>query len=1177
MSDRSTDESVSSAPEELRVYLLGPPRVEMGEAVLSIPRRQVRALLYAVAAAPRPMPRERLCYLFWADRPESKARRSLSGLLTHLRRALPDPDLLLTSGGRVGLDPDRASTDLAAFVRLSDAEGGVEGLRRAADLYRGPFLAGFSLTGSPEFEAWMLEQQRAHERRYLNLLIALIEDCAARRAYDAAIAYARRYLATDELAEEIHRRLIALYAAVGDRSAALRQFERCVAILERELGVRPLPQTRAVYESALEDQGLPMPPAAPDLWSTLPGLVVPLVGREVACRNLKEALANAQAGRGRVVLLSGEPGIGKSRLMEAFAAQSGGQALVLTAAAQSGEQHLPYQPVAAAFRSIPDRRALARAVQPIWLAEAARLLPELRDLCPDLPPPLPAEPDEARTRLHEALCRLVLGLAAGSRPLLLCLDDLHWADSATLDWFVCLARRMGERPVLVLGTYRTEEREAVGDLRHSLLRLGLLSEFRLSGLTVESVLQIVRHLIGPRPGSEALSHRLHRATGGNPFFLLETIRELLGAGQLPDDLTALVEVPLPRTVRQAVEARLRKLKPQTRQVLEAAAILGMAFDFDLVRRTAGRGEMETLDGLDEAVARQLLSEHPSGYRFRHALIRQTLEATLGPVRRHLLHRRAARVLERMDLQAAEGGAAMRIARHFERGGEAMKAVRYYRRAARQAEALFAWQEAEEIQSRLLALLDELDPDRSQPDRLALRGQILTARAHVRFLQGRLEDRDADLAALTRLAEESGDRALRLRALVHRVRYLNLDAEYERAVEVAEEGLALAGLLDREGTASRLLAQIGFARYFLGQPQQALAVLESALAAVGEGGSPAMRGRILHILGYVHFHLGAYVRSLSYQRQAYACHQAVGDQNRVAWDGLDIGALHLEMGDFAAARRYMAEHLALARRIGARPAEAYGLTLLGSWELHRGAYLAAAERFREARSMQRDLRSEHGIVAAELGAGLALYHLGQLDQGRDLLRRAIRRARSIGHRRRLAESLVALGMLEIGAGSFDVARVGLEEAVALARDGQCWESVAAGLSARARVERAQGNLPGALQRAEEAIDVAQRRELRAFDAWARRELGLALLAQGKPHGALEQTGAAVEALPRAHQAWVGSEEVHRAHARVLQALGRADDARAQTQLAEAAIQAKADLIPDPDRRHRYVQVARSRIR
>ncbi|MGC9371562.1 MAG: BREX system ATP-binding domain-containing protein, partial [Paracoccaceae bacterium] len=482
--------------EPLRLRLLGPPGVAMGDTALTIPRRQVRALLYYLAAAGEPVPRERLAFLFWPDTPETDARRSLTRLLTHLRRALPREDLLQTEDDCVGLDPDGVVVDLVVFERLAEREDDVAALRRAADLYRGAFLDGFSLPGSPEYEGWLVTQQRACEVCYLGVLSALIDACGASGDHDAAIAAARRYLATDELAEDVHRRLIALYAAAGDRAAALGQFERCAAVLERELGVRPLPETRAAYESVLQSR--PLPPACSPrelAWTTLPSLSVPLVGRETAMRVLQAALADAEAGRGCVVLVSGEPGIGKSRLLEAFATRARDRALVLAAAARSVERALPYQPVADAIRTLSSWEPLD-TLPPVWLAEASRVLPDLRDLRPGLPAPLPVAPQEARTRLLEALSHLLLRLAEGPKPLLLCLDDLQWADSATLDWLVHLAPRLADRRVLIVAAYRSEEQTRVEGLRRALSRLGQRRELHLAGLGVEDVAQIVRRAVG---------------------------------------------------------------------------------------------------------------------------------------------------------------------------------------------------------------------------------------------------------------------------------------------------------------------------------------------------------------------------------------------------------------------------------------------------------------------------------------------------------------------------------------------------------------------------------------------------------------------------------------------------------------------------------------------------------
>jgi len=1232
---------------------------------LAIPRRQARALLYRLAAHLKPIPRETLCFIFWPDRPESTARRNLSHLLTHLRRALPAPGMLLVTEDQVGLDPRHSWSDAVAFEQLCSARGtlrmyssatpssrgrtltapsrgvSVDALQQALALYRGPFLASFYLADSAEFEAWVTREQRTFEQLYLEVLVALLDERMARGEYEAAKACARQYLATDDLAEDVHRRLIELYAVTGNRSAALRQFERCAAILERELGVSPLPATRAVYQAVAGgytaggytageytageytrvEGRLPAPngcthPQHPtagpgEVLPHLPSLDAPLIGREKAWSKLEEAYVRTLAGQGQVVLISGEPGIGKSRLMQDFVTHVCGcgwgpsaytripEALILVGGSQPEERTLPYQPIAQALRSVLNAEHLAH-IQPIWLAEAARLVPELRILWPDLPPPLPAEPDEARTRLFEALCQIVLGLAAGPRPVLLCLDDLNWADSATLDWLGFLGRRLSNQRLLILGTYRSGETGTIGRLRHSLAHLGILSEVALVGLGTASVLQILCHLsdpfddgpsvrlrTGPLPSEEGLAERLQQATGGNPFFLMETLRALTEAGQQPEGAgadgadggtsgpsayTRLEALPLPDTVRQAVEARLDHLSPQARQVLEAGAILGEPFGFDLVHLTAGRGELEAMDGLDALVARQLLAEEAPGYRFQHDLIRRATEAGLSPVRRQLLHRRAGRALEQLSPDAVAA-----LAHHFDEGGVAKKALHYHDLAAQRAEALFAWEEAEKHQSRMLELLELLDPGCRQPDCLAQRGQLLAARAHQRYLQGRLAERDADLTALESLAETSSDEPIRLLALVHRVRYLNLDAQYEKAIVAAEKGLVLAKRLNDAPTHCRLLAQIGFAYYFLGRPQPALTALESALTMTGEETTPEPRGRITHILGYVYFHLGDYARSLACQQEAYTCHQQVGDHNRVAWDGLDIAAVYLETGHFAEAKQYLDEHLALARRIGARPAEAYGVTLLGCWGLHRGDYVASADCFQQALSLQEGLHSEHGRVAAELGMGLASYHLADLAGARHWLECAAKRGRSIGHRRRLVEVLVGLGLVEIAAGRPSIARRCLTEAVTIGRESKCQEGLAAGLAALACAERHLGNPAGALACAAEAVRVAREITLPACEMWGEMEVGMALWAQGEFGAALEHTERAVALIPRAHEGWIGTEEVHRAHARVLRALGHAKGIDEQIRQAEEIIESKAAHIRDPELRQRYRQLAHSLAR
>lgn len=254
-------DTLDASPAELSIRLLGLPIVVQQQTYLDILRREVRALLYRLANRLEPISREQLCFLFWPNAPESTARRALSHLLTHLRNALPSPDIVVTHNDHVELDPQRVWVDTGAFEQCCYRAAGsrhVAGLQQGLDLYRGPFLSGFALNTSAEFEAWVLQERSGWERLYLESLAVLIEEQTACGVYEAAIASAQRYLRTDELAEEVHCRLIELYAALGNRAAAIRQFEICAAVLGRELSLSPQPMTWAIYQVVLEG-GSPLP------------------------------------------------------------------------------------------------------------------------------------------------------------------------------------------------------------------------------------------------------------------------------------------------------------------------------------------------------------------------------------------------------------------------------------------------------------------------------------------------------------------------------------------------------------------------------------------------------------------------------------------------------------------------------------------------------------------------------------------------------------------------------------------------------------------------------------------------------------------------------------------------------------------------------------------------------
>lgn len=250
---------LASAPC-LRVYLLGPTFVEWQGQRLPIARRQARGLLYRLAAQAEPVTREELCFTFWPDRPEADGHRHLSHLLSQLRQSLPLPSVVRAKNELVDLDRELIWSDSALFLTTglqimpSTGAGDFRLRKQVLELYRGPFMYGFSLPACSEFGNWVAGQRTYYQRLYLDALTAIIDAEARQANYNRAIFYARRYLRVNELAEDVHRQLMMLHLMAGDRPAALQQYERCVAVLKCELGIEPLPETRAVYRAIMDNR-----------------------------------------------------------------------------------------------------------------------------------------------------------------------------------------------------------------------------------------------------------------------------------------------------------------------------------------------------------------------------------------------------------------------------------------------------------------------------------------------------------------------------------------------------------------------------------------------------------------------------------------------------------------------------------------------------------------------------------------------------------------------------------------------------------------------------------------------------------------------------------------------------------------------------------------------------------
>jgi DNA-binding SARP family transcriptional activator len=700
------------ASATLRIRLLGELDLRHGEVPMP-PLGSTRAeslLAYLLLHREAAQPRQRLAFLLWPDSSEAQARTNLRHLLHLLRRALPDPDRFLEVTQRTLRWREDAPyrLDVADFedalARAEDAGRAGEGDRQLAALREAVELYGGDLLESG-YDEWMAEERERLRRRHLEALERLVELLEARHEHAEAIGYAERVLREDPLREATYRVLMRLHDARGDRARALRAYHACAATLERELQVEPSAATRRAYEALLPAREQSVAGRQPRQAGLLGR--PPLVGRASQRAHLTGLWRAAEGGAAWLVLVTGEPGAGKTRLVEEFRSWCS-QRGAATAEARSypAEGALAYGPVVSWLRSDALAGHLGR-LDPAQLAELVGLLPELRPGAPGPQSPAPPADRDRRRLLFEALTRAVLAPAG---PLLLVADDLHWADRETLQFLHYLLRAEPGASLLVVATARREELDLhhpLHDLVTGLRALERVVEVEVGRLSRQETAALAERLLRrPLEGPDA--ERLFAETEGNPLFVVEALRAGWSGRGGPAPIT-------PR-VQAVIESRLAQLSGPGRDLVGVAATIGREFTTDVLAQASQVPEEALVGGLDELWRRRLVRDQgPDAYDFTHDRVREVAYLALSPARRRHAHRRVAQTLERLHA-ADPAPVAAQVAAHHERAGQAPEAVAWYQRAASAAQRLPAYAEAVRLLERALRLLQALPPAPARRER-----------------------------------------------------------------------------------------------------------------------------------------------------------------------------------------------------------------------------------------------------------------------------------------------------------------------------------------------------------------------------------------------------------------------------------------------------------------------------
>ena len=926
--------------------ILGPLEVSENGQALDLGGQKQRALLAILLLhGNEVVSSDRLIDGLWAAAPPETGRKALHVYVSGLRKLLGSERIETRPPG-YRLCLAEGELDLERFQRLGD-EGRA---REALSLWHGPPLSDLAYEPFAQAEIDRLEELR------LSCLEERIDQDLADGQHATLVGELEALVQAHPFREGPRAQLMLCLYRCRRQAEALETYQEARRTLVDELGIEPGRQLRQLHQQILnQDSSLEHASSGAAAEDGAEGARGIFVGRVNELAEVTAALDDALAGRGRLIFLVGEPGIGKSRLSEELMrnARARGSVTLVGRCWEAGGAPA-YWPWAQSLRSYIRSAAPSRLREELGSSagELAQLLPELRELYPDVPEPPPIDAESARFRLFEAVSSLIRN--AGSRQgLVLVLDDLHAADEPSLLLLRFLGRELGRSRVLVVAASRNVDPSPSDPLTAALTELArepVTRSILLRGLEAEDVRRFLELTTGEAP-SESLVAAIHEETEGNPLFVGEIVRLLSAEGSLTGD--APPRIAIPQSVRDVIARRLRRLSDECFRLLTLASVLGREFSLGVLARAAGVSEDDVLDTLDEAMLERVVTDVPgvpSELRFAHVLIRDTLYEDLTTARRIRLHRQAVQALEELYGEVSSSALA-ELAHHSIAGSDFERGVRYARGAGDRALELLAYEEAARLYKTALETLEL-----SQPEDDRTRCELLLALGDAQGKAGNTPEAKETLLAAADLARSAGlPEHLGRAALGYGGRFPWLRAGNDRRlVPLLEE--ALAGLGDEESQLRvRLLARLAGA--LRDQPS-----LEPRSSLSREAVAIARRLGDSDTLGYALVSLATATWSpeieevVPYVEEVKKLAEETGDPERMFQWGWLRHIICMNLGDIASAEEIAVTHSALARELQQRSQQWYSAVMRSLIPLIRGEFAEAEQLADEALQLGRRAQS-----------------------------------------------------------------------------------------------------------------------------------------------------------------------------------------------------------------------------
>lgn len=976
-------------PDTIKVRLLGGFSVTFGEhALQSLPPQAVSLLSYLIVNRDRPQTRNLLAGRFWPDLPDEKAKKRLSNTLWQIKRATEEdgiPGLLdnsstaiqISDGFPISVDSEEFEYQLTEFereIRTRQVRGVLaDRLAEVISEYPGEFLSG-------HYHDWIDPVRDRINDRYNGALVQLVQLYKSRSQYDVALRFASTLVKQEPLREDLHREVMRLHALLGQTLSAERQFTLCTRVLKEDLGVEPSPETVELIERIRTDapsQAVRNQPAVSD--------ARPLVGRSQELSVLLGRADELLSGSGGVVLVEGDPGIGKTRLIEEFVEAAEWRGIRILSAGHTGLSNMrPYETLREALgASVTGLRGehLAEVVDPVWLQQAAEVFPELGRLVNGADPARALRPEEEPTRMGEALARVILA-QGGLGATLIVLEDIHWCDEDSMQVLSQLGSRLARSGVLLCLTYRRFEAEQSDLVWAGISKLESLpsgSRLVVSPLRGQEVRELISAHIGPTGLSGPTVSQLVKETNGNPLYVLEAVRNpgILDSVDTEDELL-LDALDLPASVVRSLESRVAALAPDTLTVLQALATLAEPASAQILAGIAGLERREALQALTLMSDRGFVADDEHGIcRFSHEQTRRVVYELMPLEKRGLMHGMIYRALADSEDRRPE-----QLAHHARLAGQMTDARRWYLLAAREALSMNAYRTAADHYGQA----DEAAQEVGLP--LAERARDLLAYEAVLDVLGR---RSEQTMLLKRLREVSLPLPVELELVEREVWLLLNTDEQDEAARLAAEYAAKARVAGEPYVG--LLTGVAVARYRSGNFTGAI---EPAKAAMEAGSDPAEIIAAETILGKALVDLMNHAEGERHLSSAARNADLVKD-DRGKIEALSYQAVaQLRLGRLADAEDLFSTALQLSRSVGYRWGEGANLGNLGSLSSERGHGGKAIEYFNAASDVFGSLGNGRGEAFVKTNAA-DLYHrlLGDDETALELASSAAVYFRSVG--------------------------------------------------------------------------------------------------------------------------------------------------------------------------------------